>query len=132
MTTVQSCGFRHLADINFNDEKSASKWDGLATVCITRAQEALKEPTGTYTKVHRDTMSDLLKAMLVTHGYGMGTRRWSSSNTNDPRNKTTQTDKAALYRSLSPLRSRPNRVLALSVDLPPCRPGPWSKTRRAG
>ena len=29
-------------------------------------------------------------------------------------------------------RVRPNRVLSLTVDLPPCRPGPWSKTRKAG
>ncbi len=68
MTTVQACGLRHAADVNFNDAKSASKWERLATVCITRARDALNQPTGTYTKVHRDTMSDLLKAMLVTHG----------------------------------------------------------------
>ncbi len=68
MTTVQACGLRHAADINFNDAKSASKWERLTTVRVTRARDALKQPTGTYTKVHRDTMSDLLKAMLVTHG----------------------------------------------------------------
>jgi len=68
MTTVQSCGLRHATDINFNDVKSASKWERLATVCITRARDALKQPTGTYTKVHCDTISDVIKAMLVTHG----------------------------------------------------------------
>ncbi len=68
MTTVQSCGLRHATDINFTDGKSASKWERLATVCITRARDALKQPTGTYTKVHRDTISDLIRSMLVTHG----------------------------------------------------------------
>ena len=44
---------------------------------------------------------------------------------------TTQTDKGALSGPDRP-RSRPNRVLALSIDLPPCRLGPGSKRRRAG
>jgi hypothetical protein len=68
MLTVQTCGYRHTQDIDLDGQKSASKWESLATVCISRARDALKQPTGTYTKVHRDTISDLLKAMLVTQG----------------------------------------------------------------
>ena len=38
MPPVQSCGYRHTTAINFSDEKSASKWQDLATICITRAR----------------------------------------------------------------------------------------------
>jgi hypothetical protein len=67
-STVQKSGYRHTQDIDLDGQKSAGKWESLATVCISRARDALKQPTGTYTKVHRDTISDLLKAMLVTQG----------------------------------------------------------------
>jgi hypothetical protein len=68
MSTVQAFGYRHTEDIDLDAQKSASKWESLATVCISRARDALSRPTGTYTKVHRDTISDLLRAMLVTQG----------------------------------------------------------------
>ena len=68
MSTVHSSGQRHVADINLSDSKSASKWKRLATTCVARARDALKRPTGPYSKVQRDTMSDLVQAMLVTHG----------------------------------------------------------------
>lgn len=68
MSTVRTVGYRHIEDIQFNATRSASKWDRLATVCVTRAHNALKNPSGSYTKVHRDTMGDLLRATLTTHG----------------------------------------------------------------
>jgi hypothetical protein len=68
MSTVYECGFRQEHDINFEGQKSASKWESLAAVCVSRSRDALKQPTGTYSKIHRDTISDLLKAMLVTQG----------------------------------------------------------------
>ena len=68
MSTVQACGYRHADDVNFEGQKSANKWGRLATVCVSRSRNALKKPTGTYTKIHRDTISDLLNAMLVTQG----------------------------------------------------------------
>jgi hypothetical protein len=68
MSTVQACGYRHADDVNFEGRKSANKWEHLATVCVSRSRNALKKPTGTYTKIHRDTISDLLNAMLVTQG----------------------------------------------------------------
>ncbi|MGH8562841.1 MAG: hypothetical protein ACREXW_01640 [Gammaproteobacteria bacterium] len=68
MSTVHSSGQRHAADINLSDSKSASKWKRLATTCVARARDALKRPAGPYSKVQRDTMSDLVRAMLVTHG----------------------------------------------------------------
>jgi len=64
---VHTCGYRHTDDIDPREQKSASKWQGLATVCVSRSRDSLKKPMGTYTKLHRDTMSDLLNAMLVTH-----------------------------------------------------------------
>jgi hypothetical protein len=68
MSTVHACGYRHLYDIDFKHQKTSSKWEKLATICISRSREALKQPTGTYTKVHRDTISVLMNAMLVTQG----------------------------------------------------------------
>lgn len=65
---VRTCGYRHADDIEFEEQKSASNWRNLATVCVGRSRDALRNPTGSYTKVHCDTMSDLLNAMLVTHG----------------------------------------------------------------
>src|SRR5580700_5020322 len=67
-STVQKSGYRHTQDIDLDGQKSAGKWESLATVCISRARDALIQPTGTYTKVHRDTISDLLRALLVTQG----------------------------------------------------------------
>ena len=67
-STVNTCGYRHAHDINFGGQRSASKWESLATVCVARSRGALEQPTGSYTKVHRDTISDLLGAMLVTQG----------------------------------------------------------------
>ena len=64
---VRTCGYRQTDDIEFEKQKSASNWRSLASVCIARSRDALRNPTGTYTKVHCDTMSDLLNAMLVTH-----------------------------------------------------------------
>ena len=35
-------------------------------------------------------------------------------------------------RTAGHLRTRPSRTFNQVVDLPSCRPGPWSKTRKAG
>jgi hypothetical protein len=66
--TVRSCAHIHTSDIDVSEDKSAKKWEALATVCVTKARDALKAPTGSYTKVHRDTMSDLLRSMIATQG----------------------------------------------------------------
>ena len=68
MLLVHTSGYRQTEDIDFEGTKNASQWERLATVCVSRARDVLARPTGTYTKVHRDTISDLLRALLVTQG----------------------------------------------------------------
>ena len=80
MSTVHTCGYRHADDINFEGQKSASQWEKLATICVSRSRDALGRPTGAYSKIHRDTISDLLRAMLATQGsIGMLLERGSKS-----------------------------------------------------
>jgi len=65
--TVSSCAYVHTSDIDATVLKHGDAWEKLANVCTTRAQTALRGPTGGYTKVHRDTMSDLFGSMRAAH-----------------------------------------------------------------
>jgi hypothetical protein len=65
--TVASCAYPHKSDIDTTADREGETWEKLVNVCVTRAQTSLTESTGGYTKMHRDTLSDLLGSMRATH-----------------------------------------------------------------
>ncbi len=56
--------FQH--DIDLQQRRDAKEFDRIANVCLLRATDALKMPSGTYTQMQRDQMGDIFRSMLAT------------------------------------------------------------------
>ncbi len=56
----------HQTDFDYAGHRDSKEFDKIANVCVSRATEALKVPTGSYTLMQRDQIGDIFRSMLAT------------------------------------------------------------------
>ncbi len=56
----------HKTDIDSKQCRDPKEFDKIAILCESRATEALKVPSGPYTKMHCDQIGDIFRSMLAT------------------------------------------------------------------
>ncbi len=64
---VSQIAFRHTTDTQYQGEVDASNLTSLAYICITRAEDALKNLAGSYTEFHLASISSMFTSMRSTH-----------------------------------------------------------------
>jgi hypothetical protein len=56
----------HETDFDYGQRRDSKEFDKIANVCVTRATDALKIPSGSYTQMHRNQIGDIFRSMLAT------------------------------------------------------------------
>lgn len=56
----------HQTDFDHGQQRDSKEFDRIANVCVMRATEALKVPTGPYTQMHCNQIGDIFRSMLAT------------------------------------------------------------------
>ena len=65
--TVKSVAYVHTVDIDPSVVKSGAEWEGLANICVTAAENALKTPPRSYTPMQCTSLTDIFASMKATH-----------------------------------------------------------------
>jgi hypothetical protein len=56
----------HQTDFDHGQHRDSKEFDKIANICVTRATEALKVPTGPYTEMHCNQIGDIFRSMIAT------------------------------------------------------------------
>lgn len=56
----------HQTDVDHGQRRDSKEFDKIANVCVMRATEALKVPTGQYTQMHCNQIGDIFRSMMAT------------------------------------------------------------------
>lgn len=56
----------HQTDFDYAERRDTKEFDKIANVCVSRATEALKVPTGSYTQMQCNQIGDIFRSLLAT------------------------------------------------------------------
>jgi hypothetical protein len=64
---MSKIAYVHSEDFDTETRPDARQWDAMVNRCSLRAQDALKTPTASYSKIHSEQMADIFHSMSCTH-----------------------------------------------------------------